>query len=74
MSGPDLMTPREVSAALGLDPQTIARYARAGKLACVRPGAHRRYFRAEVEAIRRGQPLTPEQVGALRDQWTGPVS
>ena len=47
---PDLMTPGEVARAFSVDPMTVTRWARAGKLATIRtPGGHRRYSRAEVE-------------------------
>ena len=48
----DLMTPAEVAAAFHVDPKTVTRWAVAGRLRSVRtPGGHRRYFKAEVEAL-----------------------
>lgn len=39
---------------LRVDPATVARWARTGRLRVVRtPGGHRRYFRADIEAILR---------------------
>jgi hypothetical protein len=32
------------------------------------PSGVRRYFRAQVEALLRGETLTPEQVRAMRDE------
>ena len=53
----DLLTPSEVAEAFRVDPKTVARWAQAGKLASVRTiGGHRRYRRADVEALLRGEP------------------
>jgi excisionase family DNA binding protein len=53
---PDLLTPGEVAAALRVDPKTVARWAKAGKLPCVfTVGRHRRYYRADIEALMRGE-------------------
>ena len=61
-----LLTPAEVASMFRVDPKTVTRWAKAGKLTSVRTiGGHRRYFAAEVHALRRGTPLTPEQVRAL---------
>lgn len=50
-----LLTPREVSDAFRVDPKTVTRWEKAGKLTCVRTiGGQRRYFEAEVRAL-----LTP---------------
>jgi len=47
-----LMSPAEVAAAFGVDPKTVTRWAKAGKLPCIRtPGGHRRYRREDVEAL-----------------------
>lgn len=51
----DLMTPAEVAAFYRVDPRTVRRWAKAGKLSSARtPGGHRRYFRTQVEAIANG--------------------
>ncbi len=48
-----LMTPSEVAEYFGVDPKTVTRWARAGKLSAVRTlGGHRRYPRREVHALR----------------------
>ena len=48
---PGLMTPAEVAKAFKVDPMTVTRWARSGRLSAIRtPGGHRRYSRAEVEA------------------------
>ena len=49
---PDLMTPGEVAAALGVHLRTVTRRANAGELTFNRtPGNHRRYHKASVEAL-----------------------
>lgn len=66
------MAPVEVAAVFQVEPRTVWRWEREGKLECVRlPSGLRRYFRAQVEALKRGEPLTPEQVRALREQMGG---
>lgn len=53
--GNDLMTPAEVAEAFRIDPKTVTRWARTGKLTSIRtPGGHRRYSRAEIDAIKTG--------------------
>lgn len=47
-----LMWPSEVAAAFGVDPKTVTRWAKTGKLRSVRTlGGHRRYHRADIEAL-----------------------
>ena len=54
-----LMTPAEVAAAWKVDPKTVTRWARAGKLSSIRTlGGHRRYREAEVLALQ-GRPGDP---------------
>jgi excisionase family DNA binding protein len=51
----ELLTPAEVAAMWRVDTKTVNRWAKAGKLTSIRtPGGHRRYRRAEVEALLRG--------------------
>jgi len=46
------MTPAEVGALFRVDPKTITRWARRGRLSSVRTlGGHRRYLTAEVMAL-----------------------
>jgi excisionase family DNA binding protein len=46
-----LLTPAEVAAAFRVDPKTVTRWAKAGKLTSVWTlGGHRRYLEAEVLA------------------------
>jgi excisionase family DNA binding protein len=52
-----LLTPAEVAAAFRVDPKTVTRWAKAGKLSSIRTlGGHRRYLEAEVMAIISGGP------------------
>jgi excisionase family DNA binding protein len=47
-----LMTPAEVAAAFGVNPKTVTRWAKSGKLAAVRTlGGHRRYMEREVRTL-----------------------
>lgn len=73
MTAPELLKAAEVAALLRVGTETVNNYARTGRLASVQPveGGHRRYFKAEVDALLRGEPLTPEQVQALRAQLGG---
>jgi excisionase family DNA binding protein len=60
-----LMTPAAVAAAFRVDPKTVTRWARAGKLSSVRTlGGHRRYLESEVRAIL--------SVAACGQEWHGP--
>ncbi|MGH9194883.1 MAG: BldC family transcriptional regulator [Acidimicrobiia bacterium] len=44
-----LLTPAEVAALFRVDPKTVTRWAKAGKLSAIRTlGGHRRYREAEV--------------------------
>ena len=47
-----LMTPGEVAALFRVDPKTVTKWARAGKLSCIRTlGGHRRYKTADIRAL-----------------------
>ena len=52
-----LMTPAEVAAMFRVDPKTVTRWAKAGKLTSIRTlGGHRRYRATEVRALLQGFP------------------
>ena len=56
-----LLTPGEVAKALRVDPKTVSRWARAGKLNAIRtPGGHRRFRESEVRVYLEPVPETPE--------------
>lgn len=49
---PALLTPAEVAKYFRVDPKTVTRWERAGKLRCIKTlGGHRRYLRHEVETL-----------------------
>ena len=55
-----LLTPAEVAALFRVDPKTVTRWAKAGKLSSIRTlGGHRRYRESEVRELLTG--LVPEQ-------------
>jgi excisionase family DNA binding protein len=52
-----LLTPGEVASLFRVDPKTVTRWARTGRLSSVRTlGGHRRYSEAEVRAALAGIP------------------
>ena len=47
-----LLTPADVAKLFRVDPKTVTRWAKAGKLTAIRTlGGHRRYRRSEVESL-----------------------
>lgn len=47
-----LLTPAEVAAMFRVDPKTVTRWAKSGKLSSIRTlGGHRRYRESEVRAL-----------------------
>jgi len=61
-----LLTPSEVAALFRVDPKTVTRWAKAGKLHSIRTlGGHRRYLASEVHALLEAQspakPVNPQQ-------------
>jgi excisionase family DNA binding protein len=55
-----LLTPAEVAAMFRVDPKTVTRWAKAGKLSSIRTlGGHRRYRESEVRELLGGR--IPEQ-------------
>ena len=48
-----LLTPREDAELFGVDPKTVTRWAKAGKLTSIRTlGGHRRFRKSEVDDLR----------------------
>ncbi len=65
-----LLTPAEVASLFRVDPKTVTRWAKAGKLTCIRTlGGHRRYREAEVRALLTGntQPAPTAEAAT----WAG---
>ena len=58
-----LLTPAEVASMFRVDPKTVTRWAKAGKLSAIRTlGGHRRYRESEVNELLGG--TIPAQRGA----------
>lgn len=56
-----LLTPAEVASMFRVDPKTVTRWAKAGKLTSIRTlGGHRRYREAEVRALLQSIPTQRE--------------
>lgn len=56
-----LLTPAEVATMFRVDPKTVTRWAKAGKLTSIRTlGGHRRYRESEVKALLSALPATGE--------------
>lgn len=52
-----LLTPAEVAALFRVDPKTVTRWAKAGKISSIRTlGGHRRYRESEVRSLLSGIP------------------
>lgn len=68
-----LLTPAEVAAMFRVDPKTVTRWAKAGKLNSIRTlGGHRRYREAEVRALLNGDAtVTPAAPAPLTDGQLG---
>ncbi|HUI49631.1 MAG TPA: helix-turn-helix domain-containing protein [Acidimicrobiia bacterium] len=59
-----MLTPAEAARRLGVTPNTVTRWSRAGRLAAIQTiGGHRRFRRAEIERVLRAgaatAPVTP---------------
>lgn len=55
-----LLTPHEVATMFRVDPKTVTRWAKAGRLTSIRTlGGHRRYRESEVRALLTGTPEAP---------------
>ena len=56
----NLLTPAEVASLFRVDPKTVTRWAKAGKLTSIRTlGGHRRYKESEVKALLK--TITPDK-------------
>lgn len=54
-TGGELLTPGEVAAKFRVDPKTVTRWAKAGKLASIRTlGGHHRFRKSEIWALLAG--------------------
>ena len=52
-----LLTPAEVAKLFRVDPKTVTRWAKAGKITAIRTlGGHRRYRQSEVQALLKSFP------------------
>ena len=52
-----LLTPAEVASMFRVDPKTVTRWAKAGKITSIRTlGGHRRYRESEVRSLLAGVP------------------
>ena len=76
-----LLTPAECAALWKVDPKTVTRWAKAGKLTSIRTlGGHRRYRESEVRALITGTPEQPPDPlrAPVRTLWpnsvTGPAA
>lgn len=57
---PALLTPGEVAQLFRVDPKTVTRWAKAGRLHCIRtPGGHTRFFEEQVMALLAKQSTRP---------------
>lgn len=58
MENDKLLPPREVAELLGVDPKTVSRWARLGKIPSVRtPGGHRRFRKSVIDSIINGDAV-----------------
>ena len=61
----NLLTPAEVAALFRVDPKTVTRWAKAGKLTSIRTlGGHRRYKESEVRTLLK--VITENNTGGIR--------
>jgi excisionase family DNA binding protein len=52
-----LLTPSEVAKLFRVDPKTVTRWAKAGKITAIRTlGGHRRYRQSEIQALIKTTP------------------
>lgn len=64
-----LLTPAEVAALFRVDPKTVTRWAKAGKLTAIRTlGGHRRYRQSEVQSLLKCVPGNPAAIPMRENQ------
>ena len=65
MADDKLLTPAEVARMFRVNPKTVNRWARSGKLSAIRTlGGHRRFYRSEIErAIEAGRVAARDSAG-----------
>jgi len=69
-----LLTPSEVAALFRVDPKTVTRWAKAGKLNSIRTlGGHRRYRASEVHALLDAQSPTSHASASTYPQGLPPL-
>lgn len=54
-SGTDYITPSEASRIAYLSIKQLSRLADEGKIRYIRPGSHRRYLKADIDALLKGE-------------------
>jgi excisionase family DNA binding protein len=72
-----LLTPQEVATLFRVDPKTVTRWAKAGRLTSIRTlGGHRRYKEAEVRALLTGNSESPSDPlkAPLHTLWPSSVT
>ena len=72
----ELLTPAETAAKFRVDPKTVTRWAKAGKITSIRTlGGHRRYRKSEVLALMgRPEPVPDVLSTPVRNLWGGTPS
>jgi excisionase family DNA binding protein len=62
-----LLTPAEVATLFRVDPKTVTRWAKAGKLTSIRTlGGHRRYKESEVKALLKTSLLNTSSAQSMK--------
>jgi excisionase family DNA binding protein len=63
-----MLTPREVAAIFGVRTTTLARLCQRGEISCERTlGGHRRYHRADINALMQKRSINPDRVAMEQD-------
>lgn len=69
IEGPKLLTPAEVAHLFRVDPKTVTRWAKAGRLTSIRTvGGHRRYLQTEIEKMLAPEKLPYRPIANGQDQ------